>query len=317
MSANDTRFLSSVRERFYEVDTKYDCYRAKIFSCLGCLSGDLFNFTNSIPCSSDWFPNARPALFAILSVQDNAIMQTIMTPTLAEQRLCVYERVVSLPSGQYSMIASPFNSVEGKHGTEESIAFLQAFLSAFMGKMYFYTKAAEFDFFDESKISFSGRIFRLPMYADNMGILDSKLANKLIVRLGVQQPPFRATLQRACSFLSQALDQDDESFRFASYWVALEVLAGKTQAIRAQLAAAYGKTPQYVDNNLLFSELSFMRHQLLHNGQFSILRSYQERLLQLYFWDIIIFKLGLPSRGLSRLLVESEFVKMEKQGHPE
>jgi hypothetical protein len=186
-----------------------------------------------------------------------------------------------------------------------------------MGKMYFYTKAAEFDFFDESKISFSGRIFRLPMYADNMGILDSKLANKLIVRLGVQQPPFRATLQRACSFLSQALDQDDESFRFASYWVALEVLAGKTQAIRAQLAAAYGKTPQYVDNNLLFSELSFMRHQLLHNGQFSILRSYQERLLQLYFWDIIIFKLGLPSRGLSRLLVESEFVKMEKQGHPE
>ena len=50
---------------------------------------------------------------------------------------------------------------------------------------------------------------------------------------------------------------------------------------------------------------------MIHKGVFQKLYAYQERLLQLYFWDIVINKIGLKPRGLSRLLINSGVVEQE------
>jgi hypothetical protein len=69
------------------------------------------------------------------------------------------------------------------------------------------------------------------------------------------------------------MNQSDEGFRFASYWIALEVLVGSTDdAIRQELMAAYGyQNKKQVDELLLFNRISNARHDLIHKGVFGVL----------------------------------------------
>jgi hypothetical protein len=116
-----------------------------------------------------------------------------------------------------------------------------------------------------------------------------------------------------------AMNQTDEAFRFTSYWIALEIIVGgKSDSIRSQLAKAYGeKKKSFADDHLFFKEISDVRHALMHEGRFGVLTSYQERLLQLYFWDIIIHQVGLDPRRLASALVESGIIGKEKQNFSE
>jgi len=79
------------------------------------------------------------------------------------------------------------------------------------------------------------------------------------------------------------------------------------------LSKAYGQgTKAFADENLLFKEVERIRHDLTHKGLFGILTSYQERLLQLYFWDIVIHQIGLRPRGLAMMFAKSGMVEEEK-----
>lgn len=51
----------------------------------------------------------------------------------------------------------------------------------------------------------------------------------------------------------------------------------------------------------------------MHKGTFGILASYQERLMQLYFWDIVIARIGLKRRGLALLFAESGLIQEEQR----
>jgi len=197
----------------------------------------------------------------------------------------------------------------------ETISFIRTFIVAFFGKLLFYERVATFDFDLEGKVYFSSEYFRMPLHADLARLVDPRLATNITARLTQQQDDFRKQFQIACNFLSGAINQKDEAFRFSSYWIALEVLArGTSGAIRAQLAKAYDNASySFINTGLRFDEIAGIRHNLLHKGQFTTLKSYQERLLQLYFWDIAIHQINLPAQRLTQHLVQSGIIEEELQ----
>jgi hypothetical protein len=72
-------------------------------------------------------------------------------------------------------------------------------------------------------------------------LISSALATEILTRLKLQLPDYRSRLQRACNFFNNAMNQQDEGFRFASYWIALEILVGSTDdAIRQKLGRVDG-----------------------------------------------------------------------------
>jgi hypothetical protein len=63
---------------------------------------------------------------------------------------------------------------------------------------------------------------------------------------------------------------------------------------------------------LHFKEIESIRNNLIHKGAFATLMSYQERLMQLYFWDVVIHQIGLKPRGLALTFARSDVVAEEK-----
>jgi hypothetical protein len=110
------------------------------------------------------------------------------------------------------------------------------------------------------------------------------------------------------------MSQNDEAFRFSAYWIALEILvAGKSDTIRSTLAKAYNQDKKsFSDTKLYFKEIETIRHYLMHKGIFGVMQSYHERLLQLYFWDIVMYQIGLSNYGLAVKLADDEVVLAEK-----
>jgi hypothetical protein len=221
-----------------------------------------------------------------------------------------------LPSCQYFAIVSPAQKTNGTtHYAEayQTISFVRTFLAAYFGKLLSYEWVADFDFDLAGQISFSSSYLRLPLFADVVRIVNPSLASAIIERLSLQPRQFREQFQIACNFFNGAMDQKDEALRFSSYWIALEVIArGTSGAIRNRLEKAYNNAPRsFVDTILRFSEIAEIRHNLLHKGQFKTLKSYQERLLQLYFWDVVINEINLPAQGLTQALVQSGIIEEE------
>jgi hypothetical protein len=191
---------------------------------------------------------------------------------------------------------------------------MRSLLGLPFGKLPFYNWVADFDFNSSGQVSLPGEVVRRPLYADFFKIVDTNLMQELTSRLALQQSDYRQRLQRACNFFDMAMDQKDEAFRFSAYWIALEILVGsKNDAIKVALSRAYGHSNKtFADEQLYFKEIADARHDLIHKGLFRTLPSYHERLLQLYFWDIVIHKVGLQPRGLSRALVQCGLIEQEK-----
>jgi len=226
---------------------------------------------------------------------------------------------VKLPECDYFALISPIEKNDAGAGTNyahgvESINFIRSLIALSFGKLPFYTWVADFDFDANGTLAMRGDLVRMPMYGDLFKIVDAALINEITVRLAAQQADYRSRLQRACNFFDMALGQQDEAFRFSSYWIALEVIVGgKADSIRSKLAAAYGQqNKSFANDHLFFREIEGIRNDLIHKGAFGILTSYQERLMQLYFWDIVIHQIGLKPRGLALLFARSGLVDEEK-----
>lgn len=225
----------------------------------------------------------------------------------------MFEREKS--EGCYLCLFSPVEKQSGQSSYKkafESINFELSRLLLPFGKRIAYQHVTDFDVSADGNIHFSGNYFRMPLYADDFGSLDSEIYNEISKRLVFQTENFRTKLQQASNFMALSLRQNDEAFRFSSYWIALEILVGKSNAIRAKLSSAYGENSQFVDNNLYFKRVSDCRHDLMHSGKFGMLPSYFERLLHLFFWDIVMHQIGLPCKRLAESLCLSGLIQLEE-----
>ncbi len=314
----NTTLIALAKQIVGDNDAFNSCH-GSLFSFIPPSKEVALEFLQHINLEQDTFPNKHPAMALIADFSKLIDSQSIPVPAIQKEgHLAVFFIIqkLELPRGDYFAIVSPFKKNDGVSYLNAlgSISFIKSYLSLFFGKLLHYSSIAEFEFDIDGRLSLPGQIFRMPMYADFFKILDPVLANQLSERLRYQLPEYRLRFQRACNFFSGAQNQRDEQFRFASYWIALEILVGSTDdAIRQELAKAYGlgTNKNAVDEFLSFSSISKVRHQLIHHGMFSKLLSYQERLLQLYFWDIAIHQMGLAHRGFARLLVTSGMVEDE------
>ena len=313
--------LADLAKSFTGRDRKFNYFHGKIYSLIPPSVDQALNFMNGIRLVADAAPNRHPV--QILVGDFSTLIKQSITRVLAmkDDKFVAFHEIGDrkLPSCPYLAIIAPAHKVNGSTGYAEAnqaIAFVLAFFMLSFGKLLSYEWVANFDFDLDGQISFSGEFIRMPLYSDFFRVIDQNFSNEIIERLSKQQDYFRDQFQTACNFVSSALNQKDEAFRFSSYWIALEVLSrGGSGAIRAKLARAYGNAAtSFVDKNLRFSEISKIRHDLLHKGQFKTLKSYQERLLQLYFWDIIADQINLPAHGLALALVQSGIIEEEIRG---
>jgi hypothetical protein len=300
-------------------DPASEKFYGKLYSFIPPSKPQALEFIGHIKLDKELFPNKHPSAIFVGDFSKAITTQADFIPLLKDNKLalfCILQKL-ELPQGDYFAIISPFSKQDKDSSyalAYESIAFIRSLLALFFGKLFQYTWIADFEFDTAGNLSVASPAFRMPLHADFFKIIAPELATKIIDRLKLQLPDYRIRLQRACNLFDKALNQNDEAYRFASYWIALEVLVGSSgQAIEKKLAEAYGfgNDVSRVSSLLLFEVISNIRGDLIHKGTFKKLLSYQERLLQLYFWDIVIHQIGLAPQGLARMLVESGVVDEE------
>jgi hypothetical protein len=312
------RTLADVANSFTKLNSSYNYFHGKIYSFIPPEPQKFAEFSAAFRVQSKMFPNSHPATMVVGKLASLVPAQISQVMAVEDEQLRVLMQVAELkiPDCNYLAIISPVEN--GASGTDyqraiESINFLRTITALPFGKLPFYGWIADFDFNAAGVLSVPGDIIRMPMYGDFFKILDFGLVNEITGRLALQQADYRTRLRRATGFFDKALSENDEAFKFSSYWIALEiVVGGKSDAIRSKLAAAYEqRNKKFADDKLMFKEIEGMRHDLIHKGIFSLLTSYQERLMQLLFWDIVIHQIGLRPRGLAKTFVESGLVEQE------
>ncbi|MBM3562801.1 MAG: hypothetical protein FJX48_06535 [Alphaproteobacteria bacterium] len=293
--------LADVAACFARIDIEFQNFHGKLFSFILPEPSRLQKILEGAKFSRDAFPDRHPATVVVGKLAPLVRIQSKVAMGSANQILQVSFAVsdLKLPDHDYLALISPVAMSES--GTNygrayNSISFLRSLISLPFGKLASYNWIADFDFDSKGKINLPGEAVRMPIHADLFKFIDQHLISELVSRLALQGSELRQRMQRACNFFDMAMNQTNEAFRFASYWIALEIIVGgKSDSIRAQLADAYGeKKKSFADDHLCFKEISDVRHALMHKGQFGVLPSYHERLLQLYFWD------DLPLRNSSR-----------------
>jgi hypothetical protein len=293
------------------------CCYGRLYSFLPPNSLEAMNFIQSVPIPAAAVPNKNPVTALVGDFSEIIQILGKIVPSIKDGVLELNAVALKpdLPKCLYLALMSPAEkTVNGTNylPAYEAIDFMKSLLTLSFGTLATYTYVADFEFDAKGKTNFVTESFRPPALADFQQFLDINLFEEIAGRLANQLPALRSRIQKACSFLSYAIDQKDESFKFSSYWIALEVLVGgRAQAIKAELAQIYKKGLQFVDADLRFKEINNLRNNLLHHGEFEILTSYQERLLQLYFWDICIFQIGLRCRFLAEQLARSGVVEQE------
>lgn len=296
---------------------RYNYFHAKVFSLVAPSLEELVHFFKNVTFDSSSTPGNQPASILVADFSPLIKHQATHVLSVANGQLRALYEISDrkLPSCPYFAIIAPALKTEistSYADADQAINFVRTLLALHFGKLLFYESVTDFDFDLEGKVAFSSAAFRVPMFADFARILDWQLALDILNRLKNQQKDFREQFQSACNFISGALNQRDEPFRFSSYWIALEVLSrGTSGAIRAKLARAYNASKSFVDSDLRFGEIAEIRHNLLHKGQFKTLKSYQERLMQLYFWDIAIDQMNLRHRALAQDLAKSGIIEQE------
>jgi len=261
-------------------------------------------FLRELRLSATSAPNRHPFNIVVGNFSSVISLQSTMVPSVKDGTLVMNAHVsnAKLPSCSYLCIISPAIGDGNSINYSEAFAainFARAFLCLNFGSLVQYTPVLELDFDMQGQIGIPGDVLRVPMFAELARILDASIANETAARLALQLPDLRQKYRRACDFMSHALNQRDEAFRFSAYWIALEVLAGTGEAIKDELASAYGESKKFVEDELCFKELAEMRIQLMHFGKFGMLLSYHERLFHFYFWEIIRHQICLPCRRLA------------------
>jgi hypothetical protein len=319
MSETKQRTVADIAAMFAAEDPAFNYFHAKLFSFIPPEPQKFSEFLSGLRIKRAAFPNSHPATGIVGNLASCVPLQSKQVMAVKNGQLTILSQLseLKLPECDYFAIISPVHKKEdGTNYTTgvESINFLRSLIALAFGKLPFYTWVADFDFDTNGVLALQGDLVRMPMYGDLFKIIDTALMNEITERLAAQQVEYRNRLQRACNFFDLALDQKDEAYRFSSYWIALEIIVGgKSDAIRSRLTVAYGQQNKaFANENLLFKEIEGIRNGLIHKGTFGILTSYQERLMQLYFWDIVIHQIGLKSRELALAFARSGLVAEEK-----
>ncbi|WP_050423483.1 HEPN domain-containing protein [Bradyrhizobium tropiciagri] len=319
MPETQTISLADVAKSFADSDPSFRYFHGKIFSVIIPDPEQFADLAANVGIRRQSFPNSHPAtmLFGKLAPLVSNRIDVVMAVEDGRLKLHHHLSKAELPDCNYLALISPaerYDSETSYAKAFESISFLKAYLALPFGRLSSYSWVANFDFDENGIVSLSGPTIRMPLLSDLFRIVDPALMAEISGRLALQQTQYRTRLERACKFFDMALGEEDEAFKFSSYWIALEILVGgKSDAIRTKLSASYGqRNKSFADEKLLFKEIEAIRHGLFHKGSFHTLRSYQERLLQLFFWDIVIEQIGLKSRGLALALVESGLIEQEK-----
>ncbi len=311
--------LAEMASSFTELDASFRYFHGRIYSFIVPNLEKFNEIANSGIPRRKAFPNAHPATIIVGRLAPLIANQISGVLTLENEQLRLYQRLskAELPDCTYIAFISPAErSDKGASYAKafESIAFLKTLMALAFGRLPHFGWVADFDFDENGTISVPGPIFRMPMFSDFFKIVDPALMSEVRERLSFQQKQYRDRLQRATKFFNLALNDDDDTLKFSSYWIALEIIVGgKSDSIRAKLSAAYGqRNKRFADERLLFKEIERMRHDLIHKGSFPSFFPYQERLMQLYFWDIVISQIGLRTRQLALALVDSGLVADER-----
>jgi hypothetical protein len=311
--------VADIAAMFATTDPAFNYFHAKLFSFIPPEPEKFSQFISALHIKTAVFPNSHPATAIVGNLASCVPLHSKQVMAVIDGQLRILAQLseLKLPECNYFAVISPVEKIDGSTRYAlgiESINFVRSLIALAFGRLPFYTWVADFDFDANGVLAMSGDIVRLPMYGDLFRIVDAALINEVAERLAVQQGDYRKRLQRACNFFNLALDQKDEAFRFSSYWIALEIIVGgKSDAIRSKLSAAYGQqNKSFANENLCFKEIEGIRNDLIHKGAFGLLTSYQERLMQLYFWDIVIHQIGLRPRGLALLFARSGLVAEEK-----
>ncbi|MBI3703711.1 MAG: hypothetical protein HY244_07680 [Rhizobiales bacterium] len=310
--------LADLAKMLSRTENAGEKFLAKVYSFIPPSTPQFLEFIKHVKLKEKLFPNEHGAAILIGDISKIVTSQTEPVFVTKDKKLSVFFilQKIELPAADYLTIVSPIptGGERSSYAPNESIAFLRTFLALFFGKIVQYKWVADFEFDFNGQVSLPSPVIRLPLHADFFKLVAPDLAVKIIDRLQLQLPEYRIRLQRACNLFDMALNQSDEAYRFASYWIALEVLVGSTGgAVKNKLAEAYGfgSDVSRVGKLLLFDQISNIRGDLIHKGIFTKILSFHERLLQLYFWDIVIFQIGLPNQSLAKLLVDSGIAEEE------
>lgn len=310
--------LADIAANFARLDKDYKYFHSKLFSFIVPDLAQFQEMVSNLHLVRESFPNQNPATLVLGKLSPLVPLQTEAILGVADNQLKVVfvTRDAKLPDINYLALISPVGITKTGFSyvdTFGSISVLRSIISLTFGGLASYQWVADFDFDLEGRIHLPSEVARLPVHADFFRMLNKDLLTEVSRRLAHQLPEFRQKFQTACNFFNLALNQRDEQFRFTAYWIALEILIGKSGAIRAKLCEAYQqKDVAFADQTLLFREISRVRNDLVHKGRFTSMPAYHERLLQLYFWDIVIDQVGLKPRQLSLMFVQSGLIENER-----
>ena len=237
--------LTDIAKQFSSIDDSFDRFHAKLFSFIPPESERFVNLIRALDIRREVFPNRHPAFLLFRRLGPLINIQSQQIPAIRDGQLTILMELNGrkLPDCDYLALVLPIkkNRAETRY-TEafKSIQFLRSFIALSFGALPFYTFIDDFDFDLDGKISFHGPVFRMPLFADFLKIIDIELLAQVTERLALQQDEFRQRLQRGSSFFERAMNHDDGAFRFAAYWIALEIITGgKGDAIRRALCSAY------------------------------------------------------------------------------
>ena len=310
--------LADIANSFASANSNFSYFHGKMYSFVVPGSEQFTAFTESLRIRTLTFPNSHPATLIVGKLANVIQIQSQEVMAVEDGQLKIYTHLsdTKLPDCDYLALIAPAEKTEsGVSYTSAfaSINFLRSLIALSFGKLPFYKWVADFDFDINGQVTIGSSVIRLPLHGDMFKIIDAALISEIAERLSKQTADYRNKLQRASDFFDLALDQNDEAFRFSAYWIALEIIVGgKSGSIRSKLAAAYGERhTAFADDVLFFKEIEEIRHNLIHHGRFGTLKSYQERLLQLYFWDIVMHQIGLKCRSLARLFASSGMIEQE------
>lgn len=141
---------------------------------------------------------------------------------------------------------------------------------------------------------------RMPDNEDRASFRDAGIANEIAAALDAVPDGKREAVQFACEVLGRAVHQDDETFRFALYWVALELVSDtKGDGVAAKLGNAYRATKTFAYKDLEFDPIYKLRHAVVHKGKRAVLDARMERVMQCCFIDLLRARLDLPCKRLT------------------
>ncbi len=313
--------FADLAKKLVALDDRFSNFHGNLFGLVVPSKEKFLDFIAAAKMPRTIFPDQAPIALLVGDFSKMDMVEGLIVPSIEDGTFKLNTSMFNrkIPSCDYLCVIAPLNVSGAETNYEKSrkaIDIVRAFFCMSWGNLPFYCKVMEFDLSKDGNISMGSNVVKMPYFSSQFILDDHELSTQVLSRLAIQQSEFKARFERACAFIASAMDQTNEAYRFAAYWIALEILIGKTNAIREGLAKAYSENAKFVDDALHFSEISQIRHNLIHRGIFRTLTNYQERLLQLFFWDVVICQIGLRPRRLAESLANSGMIEAELAQFP-